>query len=206
MSCPKVIIFFLFGIFIITNCKNKVDEVGSVQVQIEEPSHVEPIVNYLPSDKINPEELDTELLILLIEEGINIKRIEEGPPVLQSNEILSQAAQLQNQYQVQIGKLSHFQNDVTLENVQDRVLHFKGQFKSVGENVQYQGFQTITRNGVSTLVRPIYKEASQLIVRNWIASPGHYKNLINKDFDQVGTAVGWSPEKKAIFATQVFGG
>lgn len=164
------------------------------------------LVKQTIDDRVIPESIDIQLLTRLLEQGVNQKRKEQGRELLESSDVLKTAAENQNAFQAKIGKLSHYQTEDVFRDVQKRVLHFGGEYRIVGENVQYQGFQTITRNGVQSLVSPKYGQAAQQLVDGWINSPSHYENLINDQFDQVGTAIQWSDEKNALFATQVYGG
>lgn len=90
--------------------------------------------------------------------------------------------------------------------VMDRVVCFGGGFRTVGENVQYQGMQLMRWSNRQEVVTDTYINTAKKLVDNWVKSPGHYKNLISQKFTYVGTAIGWNPENHAIFATQAFGG
>ncbi len=158
------------------------------------------------NDLINVGQINEAFLCKLIEDMVNEVRESQGVGTVQADSILVAAARDQNQYQLQHDILSHYQKDEQKKDVGKRVGSFGGDFRTVGENVQYQSFQVIIRNGQKGLVTESYIDMAQKMVRNWVHSPGHYKNMINPDFQYVGTAIGWNPENHAIFATQVFGG
>ena len=100
-------------------------------------------VKYSINDRVIAASIDIQLLTDLVEEGINQKRQEQGRTLLKRSDVLKTAAENQNTFQAEIGKLSHYQTEDAFRDVQKRVLHYGGQYRIVGENVQYQGFQTV---------------------------------------------------------------
>ncbi len=155
--------------------------------------------------KIRISTFDPALMVHLIEYGLNKVRQKKGLSTLQSHSILTQAASDQNSYQIQKDSLTHYQEDPSKKLVQNRVESFGGGFRMVGENVQFKGFPVRTWGTSKEIITPTYLEAAEAIIRNWIDSPGHYRNMVRPEYQFVGTAVGWNPENAAVFATQVFG-
>ena len=102
--------------------------------------------------------------------------------------------------------LNHNQEKTEKGTVLKRVNFYEAEYKTVGENVQFYGFQVQLLEGKITILEPNYKKAATDIVANWINSQEHYNNLINSNFTNFGTAVGWNEESRALYATQVFGG
>jgi len=165
--------------------------------------------NPMPRDanaKIDIANLDKQFLAQLVHHGINQVRTQQGIRALEDNSILTAAAKDQNAYQMKHDVLSHTQNNSHKRTVKDRVDSFGGGFRTVGENVQYQGMQVMNWGRQKEVVTDTYLNTAKRLVDNWLNSRGHYKNLINNKFSYVGTAIGWNSENNAIFATQVFGG
>ena len=157
--------------------------------------------------KINIATFDFDLLTNLVHFGINEIRKRKGVAALTTDSILEQAALDQNNHQVRTGQLTHYQDNPLKRTVKERVDSFGGQFRMVGENVQFKGFpvRTWSTGNEKEIITPTYIKAAEDLITNWVNSPGHYKNLIRSDYRLVGTAVGWNPQNSAVFATQVFG-
>jgi uncharacterized protein YkwD len=155
---------------------------------------------------IDIREIDQDLLDYLVLNGINDVREEEGIKPLKISGVLIAAAKNQTLYQIKIDNLSHHQNKTNVRTAMDRVKYYGGDYKRVGENVQFQGFTIRSYNGKKEILTPSYETAAGEIVTGWVNSPGHYQNLINPDFTYAGTSVIYSPKKQALFATQVYGG
>ncbi len=157
--------------------------------------------------KINIATFDFALLTSLVHGGINEIRKRKGAAALTIDPILTQAAVDQNNYQIRTDQLSHYQENPLKKTVRERVDSFGGQFRMVGENVQFKGFpvRTWSTGNEREIITPTYVDAAADLIKNWVNSPGHYKNLINPNYRFVGTAVGWNPENSAVFSTQVFG-
>jgi putative thioredoxin len=156
-------------------------------------------------DKIDVRFLDRDLLSQLILMGVNEVRSRYGVSRLMPERILTAAAVDHNLYQVRNDLLTHHQNNPAKHSVQDRVKSFGGRYNLLAENVQYKAFPIRTWNGRKEWITGSYVDVANEIVNNWVKSPGHFNNIIAKDYKSAGTAVGWNPENNAIFATQVFG-
>ncbi len=150
---------------------------------------------------------DFPLLMHLVHGGINEVRKRKGATALTIDPVLTQAALDQNNYQIRTNQLSHYQSNPLKKTVRERVDSFGGQFRMVGENVQFKGFpvRTWSTGNEREIITPTYVDAAADLIKNWVNSPGHYKNLIHPKYRFVGTAVGWNPENSAVFSTQVFG-
>ena len=165
-----------------------------------------PVFKALQSEIIQIGSIDFELLDYLVFNGINGIREQKGFAPLKISGVLIAAARNQNQYQIKINKLSHHQTGQDLKSAALRVKYYGGDYRSIGENVQFQGFTIRTQGGIVDIITPTYIAAADKIVQGWVNSPGHYQNIINPDFTYVGTSIDYSPIKKALFATQVYGG
>lgn len=163
-------------------------------------------VNATPTTVIDPYNLDAALLAELIEKGINEERIKKGIPPLERDDNLMKAAKEKNDYQTIVGIPNEHQSETSTRSVVDKVNFYGSSYKLVGENTQYYGFTMQRLEGVFTILAPEYHKAAEDIVAKWIATPADYENIVNDIFTHAGTAVAWSDETKALFATQVFGG
>lgn len=157
--------------------------------------------------KIIIETFDFALLENLVHYGINEIRKGKGVEALTIESTLTKAAIDHNNYQIQTDTLTHYQENPLKKTVRERVDSFGGNFRVVGENVQFKGFpvRTWSTGNEKEIITPTYVVAAEDLIKNWVNSPGHYKNLINPKYKFVGTAVGWNPETSAVFSTQVFG-
>ncbi len=164
------------------------------------------IDKHLYKSKIDYSNIDKYYLISLIEERLNNQRMSKGLRRLYQRRNLKDAAQDQNDYVNHLSSLTHIQDDAKKSTVRDRVSHHGGRYMKVGENIQYYGFLNNDVNGEVFIFPPDYSEAADDIIKVWNESPGHYKNMMDKDFSSVGTALDWNAELKAIFVTQVYGG
>ncbi len=150
--------------------------------------------------------INFDLLNTLVHNGINEVREKNGVPPLEPHPILYAAALDHNNFQIKFDQLTHYQDAAHKATVKDRIHAFGGrQFRAMAENVQYKGFPSREFRGRREVLTNSYRESAVELVNNWVASPGHYQNLINPTYTHVGTAVGWNPENASLFATQVFG-
>lgn len=157
-------------------------------------------------ESINYKNVNIDLLAELIHLEINRVRNALGLKVLNINKTLKNAATDHNNYLVGVGDLSHEQKDKNKRHPKDRVQLYGGGFKALAENVIYEGFTIRTSSdGSKKIITPTYEEMAAKIVRSWMGSPGHRKNIVNPVYDEVGTGVGYHGSLHAVFATQVFG-
>lgn len=109
-------------------------------------------------------------------------RIGSGPVV--ENDRLVLIAQEMAEDLAKRGKLSHV--DSKGRQLDKRFDDGGYKWSTIGENVAY---------GYST---------PDAVVNGWIKSPGHYQNLSNKDFTEIGVGV-TQDAKGRVFWVQVFG-
>ncbi|MCB0515708.1 MAG: CAP domain-containing protein [Chitinophagales bacterium] len=152
---------------------------------------------------INPQKFDAELLSQLIEGKINALRTQKKRDQLANNIILKKAALTQTTYCADHKKLSHEQRNRKLRTPWERVAEAGGGFEIVGENLAMIGFTIETIDKQKRVLYPTYEEAAERIVNGWRKSKGHYKNILEKSYEQSGVVVILS--ENAIYATQVFG-
>lgn len=123
------------------------------------------LVHAAPKNQILTEEF--KLLSL-----VNTLRAEVGAPALIMNEALTAAARLQSDYMnIANGLTTHFGPPPENSTPFQRMEQFEmGNYKTAGENVAC---------GYPDAIRTF---------RQWAFSPGHYKNMVNPNFDLTGVA------------------
>lgn len=158
-----------------------------------------------PNDLIDLQQPNYELLERLILDEVNElrKKKRRAPLAVEGN--LEKAATDHNNWLKGRKKLTHNEPDRRRKRPYDRVKIYSDDFIKVGENVQYLGLsyeQQGRRKWPNTIT---YKAAAKKAFKNWKNSPGHYKNLISKEFNKVGTAVVYDAKNFRFYATQVYG-
>ncbi|GIW82367.1 MAG: hypothetical protein KatS3mg105_4174 [Gemmatales bacterium] len=114
----------------------------------------------------------------------NQERKQMKLPPLKMNPRLVEAALKHSENMARQDKLAHVLDDKTPG---DRIKEAGYQFARYGENVAYS----------STI-------DAKLIVNGWMNSEGHRKNILHKDFEEIGIALARN-EKGKVYWTQVFG-
>jgi uncharacterized protein YkwD len=98
----------------------------------------------------------------------NATRSSAGVPALSENALLNQIAMQQAQYEASIGDFSH--EDASGNHVDVRATNVGYNWVAIGENVGYD------------------ISAAQLYT-GWLGSPGHYGNIVDTDFTEIGIGV-----------------
>lgn len=124
-----------------------------------------------------------ELMASVIK-ATNQERTRVGVGTLTENDRLVLVAQAMAEDLAKHKRLSH--TDSRGKALTDRVNEFEYAWSAIGENVAY-GYTT-----------------PEAVVQGWIKSPGHYENLIGKDFTQIGVGVSVAANGRVYWA-QVFG-
>ncbi|MDX1387230.1 MAG: CAP domain-containing protein [bacterium] len=143
--------------------------------------------------QVPPQTLNREVEIA-ITEGTNRLRTKKELGSLSPNALLKEIALEHSQDMKKRKYLSHFSPEG--KSVMDRTLKRVAKVEThLGENIH-----TI-RSG-----RGLYdaQAISQLMLSDWMKSKSHRKNLLSKNFTQIG--VGCASDGFEIFCTQVFSG
>ncbi|KAI9292283.1 PR-1-like protein [Neoconidiobolus thromboides FSU 785] len=98
---------------------------------------------------------------------------------LKYNSLLTKCAQRHSDDQYRHHKMSHVGSDGSSPG--DRVSNIGYRWRAVAENVAWN------------------QRTVKEVVLAWYHSPGHYKNMINKEYDEFGAGV------NHLYWTQVFG-
>lgn len=130
---------------------------------------------------------------------INNHRKQKKIKILEKSDLLEKAALDQSEYVCINQKLTHEQNTKNKKNVIDRVLFYKGKFSIAGENLLSISIfpKKYSDNDIESLAFRMFTQ--------WKNSPGHYKNIINPEFDSSGIQFKIDSKNKRIYTTQVFG-
>lgn len=150
--------------------------------------------------------LNKQHLESLVKEKVDSLRLSKGLNPLANDSILYLAANFHADYMVKKGILSHNQTGKdAIKTPQERAEHFKAINYLVGENIMNSPVNTTVKdkkgklyntNDINQLAHSIYKA--------WEYSPGHYKNMIEPNYEITGLAIQYDPEKEKIYACQKF--
>jgi uncharacterized protein YkwD len=150
---------------------------------------------------------DTKNIETLIIKRINQLREQNNKaPLVESSE-LSQMARLQSEYIASNLIITHSQTDPNLSSISKRAKYLKINKKSLGENILNIYLDTPIEVGwqAQTIIVKSDEEAAKFVVLAWSHSEGHFKNLLDSKFQEVGISVEESNDKKELFVVAVFG-
>lgn len=108
-----------------------------------------------------------------------------------------------------MGKLTHIQDrNAQKKTPQKRVEFFGGTDYFAGENVLYTPFDTDMyyshdRRKETHFVGN-YGRVAYDVMMGWVNSPGHFQNIISKDYEITGLAIEVDWSEKNVYVTQVF--
>ena len=158
-----------------------------------------------PESQIEVANLDADLLVRLIEEGISREREANGLPKLQRDDILMKAAKERNAYQNLTGIHTERMKQTSTRLNTDKINYYGSQFTVVGENTMFHTFSIQRFEGKFSIVTPDYQTAANDIVSKWVNNEEDLVNIRSSVFTSWGTSVAWNEDYNALFATQLFG-
>ncbi len=142
---------------------------------------------------LSPSELNMQVEELLFQET-NSQRARQKLPPLSSNVTLIKVAHDHSQDMLKRNYLSHFSPEG--KSVLDRTQKYAGKVQSnLGENLH-----TIYSSEGLTDPQAIVHQ----MMEDWMHSSSHKKNIVGKNFTQLG--VGCASDGERIYCTQVFAG
>ncbi len=150
---------------------------------------------------LNPQSLNKKLLEQIILKKINYVRDTLGLSPLINDNILTLAAYNQSKFLVKNKKLTHTQPSKKYAQPHNRVAAYNGSHSFVAENIAY--IPIISSSGKQ--IYKTYEYLADKFVKNWVKSPGHFKNIKSDRAATSGVAIAYDPKTKKIYATQVFG-
>lgn len=154
----------------------------------------------VPGHKIDPDDIDYDLLNKYVMLEVNKYRKRRRVDTLKDDEILKKAAQDQAAYMAAEQEIGHGQKSKEKGSPYKRVLFYNGAHNHIGENVQAYD---LAREIKKSKGRLTYERLARDMVKVWIKSRPHDKNLREPDFANVGHA--FYLKDGVLFACQVFG-
>ncbi len=156
--------------------------------------------------QFNPQSFDKKLLEHEIKILIDSTRLAHKLPALYSDSILYVASNHHANYLVSLKALSHQEiGKKEFLNPQDRA-NFYGAPKNyfVGENIAFTVYNASVKSKDKIFVTTNYQEIARSLVHSWVNSKGHFKNIIEPDYQVTGLAIGIDPTLNRIYACQKF--
>lgn len=157
--------------------------VDELELESVQPSGSEPAEGTRP---------DLEQVAMTIIDQTNAFREEQGLSPVERNENLMEAAKYFAQFMARTDKYGHTADG---KRPSERAKEHGYEYCIVTENIAYQyssaGFETA--------------ELATKFVEGWKNSPGHRKNMLDKDVTQTGVAVARSDKTGNYYAVQMFG-
>lgn len=154
-------------------------------------SLIAPLFLLLSVNPVTGQQRDAEVEAL-VHQKINALRSAHGLRPLRRDMRLDSAASLQVGWCLKNDVLGHTRDRGRLRTPQDRLRAVDYDWTTYGENLLYR-----STDGEST------DELAELIVQQWVDSPGHYANLLGRDYRYAGTVV-MLDEEGIAWAGQVF--
>ena len=163
-------------------------------------------VSQQPSDVINPQSINYQLVDKLFNQKLNELRKSKNAKELTGDATLVQAANDHSNYMATNDTLTHFQKSTIKKTPNDRVRFYKGVHDGVGENCLYTYlFKPISgKRKKDTVTIRTYEQLAEQIYISWKNSPGHYKNMIDPKYDVQGISFSYLPKSNKLYSSQVF--
>lgn len=135
---------------------------------------------------------DVEQAAQLIVEQTNHFRRQQGREPVETNPNLTDAARYFANYMARTNRYGHTADG---QRPAERASEHGYEYCIVSENIAYQ----YSSAGFAT------EELARRFVEGWKESPGHRKNMLDKDVTETGVAVARSDETGQYYAVQMFG-
>lgn len=156
--------------------------------------------------EINLNSIDFSLIQTEFISRLNVMRADLKLNTLNADKILAKAATDQAQYQKEKHLLTHEQKVKGKEKALNRVLFYNGTHDLVGENCIKIPLKRSYKSKYSKkdITVNTYGEAGEALFLGWKTSPGHYKNMIDFDYDVYGLGFSYDKDSSYLYCTQVF--
>ncbi|MDJ1484729.1 CAP domain-containing protein [Cytophagaceae bacterium YF14B1] len=145
-----------------------------------------------PFDPIHRSSINIKYLEFLVKTQVDSVRRTKGLSPLISDSIAYLAAQDQGEYLKNKPSIGHYQSSANKKTPQDRVNFYGASNYLTGENV------------LSYPLENTYIETARKMVKGWVNSPGHYKNIITPSYQITGVAIVPHQKNGNLIAVQVF--
>ncbi|MFI5151243.1 MAG: CAP domain-containing protein [Bacteroidia bacterium] len=150
--------------------------------------------------------IDFNLIESAYTKKLNELRKKQGCTELLSDHILKKAGKDQADYMLKNNFLTHSQKSKEKETPQKRVFYYKGRHDLVGENCIkiYLNRPSKVKYSKVLITVTTYEEAAEALYQGWKNSPGHYKNMIDKEYDLQGMGFAFGKDSSVLYVSQVF--
>jgi uncharacterized protein YkwD len=161
-----------------------------------------------PASKVERDAFNTEYLSELVEKKINEVRAANEAQELRANEVLFKAAVDHAEYMAENQTLTHEQPEPTKAKVKQRVKHYNGMMRGVGENVaqisafKYARYKNREGNDFEKTLET-YDEFAEAIICAWLASPPHKGNMIYPKFEFGEVSIAFDAENNSVYVAHV---
>jgi len=151
------------------------------------------------AQSINGTDQERILLEQLVKQKIDSVRLKHKRLQLSHDKILHKAAAHHSEYIKSKNKLSHTETTKNLKTPQDRANYFGATNLLVGENILFTDYNNkiTTPKGKKYTPKSI-ETLANLIVQLWIESPGHYKNMLTKEYELTAVAIAFDAKNERI--------
>ena len=156
--------------------------------------------------QIDPHAMNIRLLEHEIKTLVDSTRISHNLPPLFNDSILYVASQHHSNYLVKLGDLSHYEEGKqAYYSPQDRARSYGApESYLVGENVVYANYNARVRVKGREFETSNYNEMARCLVYSWIRSRGHFKNMIDPDYQVTGLSIGIDTVNQRVYSCQKF--
>lgn len=159
-----------------------------------------------PSNIVDLQQPDKARLEWFTFDAVNMLREHKKLPNLVWDDVLYRAAIDHAQYLLSEKKISHFQTIKGKKTPAERVkIHGGLAYTIVGENIVEITLGGLASSNGLTLSTATYEAAAATMATLWKNSPGHYKNIISKNYNCTALAVAYDSTRQRCIAVQVFG-
>ena len=180
---------------------------------------VQGVEKAIPSKGLNQSLLDRAVV-----SRVNVERCKRGLSPLKPISGLRKQAAKHSTWMAQRQKLSHKASGSFNRSLSDRLKASGVRFRTGAENIGMVHLYGIdgrrfmirssdqchfTGKGGRRIGRHSYDSLAKLVVRKWMESPGHRKNILGKKLRYSGVGAGVQPRSKhcgSVFLTHIFAG
>jgi uncharacterized protein YkwD len=145
-----------------------------------------------PNTPVGKTNINIAYLEYLVKAQVDSVRHAKGLPPLVSDSILYLSARDHAEYLTDKPGIGHFQKDARKKTPQDRADFYGAVNYLAGENV------------LSYPLEDTYIATARRMVKGWVNSPGHYRNIITNSYQITGVAIMPHRKNGNLIAVQVF--
>lgn len=159
------------------------------------------------TSEINLSTINYRLLESEFMARLNKLRADQHLDALENDNTLNKAAIDQAVYQKNIHRVTHTQTVKGKETVNARVFFYNGSHDFISENciripLKKNFIPTYNKKGITANT---YAEAAQALFMGWKTSAGHYKNMVDPNYEVYGLGFSFDKDSSFLYCTQVFG-